>query len=240
MMEAHDASRMNSVDDGLDNPVYAALRGPHRSFAHGRGRVVRYPSDVARFVGMPDAPTARDWADLQVLLEGDPGAVMLHDIGELPSSMRVLRSFEAVQMVAGDSGARSASGPASPAEVESLTRADVPDMLELVRRTEPGPFADRTAELGAYFGVKRHGTLVAMAGQRLRPAGWTELSAVCTDPGVRGQGLAGRVIAAVADEARARGDRLFLHVLVTNTAALQLYRRLGYRERRRVTIAVLT
>jgi ribosomal protein S18 acetylase RimI-like enzyme len=234
---------MTRPDDALDNPVYAALRGPHRAFAHGRGRVVRYPSDVAPFIGMPDAPTDRDWADLQQLLEGDPGAVILHDLAELPASMRLLQTFEVVQMVADDSGTSSASeasGPASADEVVTLTRADVPDMLELVRRTEPGPFADRTAELGAYFGVKREGALVAMAGQRLRPPGWTELSAVCTDPGVRGQGLGARVIAAVADEARSRGDRPFLHVLVTNTAALQLYRRLGYRERLRVTIAVLT
>ncbi len=228
---------MRPAMNPLDNPVYAALRGPHRSLARSRGRVLRYPSQYARFIGLPDAPTAQDWADLNDLLVGDPGAVMLRDLDELPSAMTVLRSFDAVQMVAGDpAGAE----PAPATEVVRLTQADVPDMLELVRRTEPGPFADRTVELGAYFGIRRDGTLLAMAGQRLRPPGWTELSAVCTDPDARGQGLAGLVIDAVTREAGERGDQVFLHVLATNTVALQVYRRLGYHERRRVTIAVLS
>jgi ribosomal protein S18 acetylase RimI-like enzyme len=228
-----DASAMSP----LDNPVYAALRGPHRTLAQGRGRVLRYPSEFARFIGMPDAPTARDWADLQDLLVGDPGAVMVGDLDQLPTSVTVVRSFEVVQMVADDSAGPE---PASTTEVVALTEADVPDMVELVRRTEPGPFADRTADLGAYFGIRREGVLVAMAGQRLRPPGWTELSAVCTHPDVRGQGLAGQVIAAVTQEARERGDRLFLHVVATNTVALEVYRRLRYRERRRVAIAILS
>ncbi len=221
----------------LDNPVYAALRGPHRALAVGQGRVLRYPSAFARFVGLPEAPAPRDWADLQDLLIGDPGAVILRDLDELPPSVTPVRSFVAVQMVAdGPAGPE----PPSSSEVGPLTTADVPDMLDLVRRTEPGPFADRTVELGAYFGIRRNGVLLAMAGQRLRPPGWTELSAVCTHPDARGQGLAGQVIAAVAREARQRGDRVFLHVLATNTGALQLYQRLGYRERCRLTIAVLS
>ena len=39
-----------------------------------------------------------------------------------------------------------------------------------------------------------------MAGERLRPAGWSEISGVCTDEAVRGQGLAGRLVRAVAHE----------------------------------------
>ena len=194
----------------------------------GTGPGPAVPERVRALRGPARCPDPRDWADLQDLLAGDPGAVMVRDLDELPPSITPVRSFVAVQMV-DDDGA--GPEPSSSSEVVTLTAADVPDMLQLVRRTEPGPFAQRTAELGAYFGIRRDGVLLAMAGQRLRPPGWTELSAVCTDPAARGQGLAGQVIAAVAQEARQRGDRVFLHILATNSGALQLSRRLGYRER---------
>jgi GNAT superfamily N-acetyltransferase len=79
-------------------------------------------------------------------------------------------------------------------------------MLDLVARTRPGPFLARTPHLGTYLGIRRGGALVAMAGERMRPPGWTEISAVCTDPAHRGQGLAARLVRAVALVVRERGD----------------------------------
>jgi predicted GNAT family acetyltransferase len=109
-------------------------------------------------------------------------------------------------------------------------------MLELVARTEPGPFLPRTIELGSYLGIRRRGALVAMAGERLHPPGWTEISAVCTDVAFRGQGLAGRLVRAVAAGIRARDETPFLHSVATNTTAIRLYEALGFRLRRQVTI----
>jgi predicted GNAT family acetyltransferase len=104
-------------------------------------------------------------------------------------------------------------------------------MLALVERTKPGPFRARTIELGTYLGIRRDGALVAMAGERLHPPGWTEISAVCTDPAFRGQGLATRLVLAVAAGIRARGDVPFLHAAATNTNAIRLYESLGFRLR---------
>lgn len=109
-----------------------------------------------------------------------------------------------------------------------LGDADVPEMLELVRRTEPGPFASRTRTMGRYLGIRREGVLVAMAGERLHPPGHTEISAVCTDPAFRGQGLAGRLIRAVAHGIREREETPFLHAAATNTGAIGLYEALGF------------
>ena len=86
-----------------------------------------------------------------------------------------------------------------------LGAADVPEMLDLVERTQPGPFLARTVELGTYLGIRRDGRLVAMAGERLHPPGFTEISAVCTDAAYRGQGLATRLVRAVAAGIRRRG-----------------------------------
>jgi predicted GNAT family acetyltransferase len=109
-------------------------------------------------------------------------------------------------------------------------------MLELTARTQPGPFLPRTIELGTYLGIRRDGRLVAMAGERLHPAGWTEISAVCTDEAWRGQGLSSRLILALGAGIRARGEIPFLHVLTTNPA-IGLYKKLGFRDRRALLFA---
>jgi predicted GNAT family acetyltransferase len=113
-------------------------------------------------------------------------------------------------------------------------------MLELVRQTDPGPFLDRTIELGDYVGIRRHNQLVAMAGERLRLDGWTEISAVCTAPTHRGRGMASRLVGALKAGIQHRSERAFLHVLTTNTNAIRLYEELGFRVRRPLTISVLT
>ena len=112
-------------------------------------------------------------------------------------------------------------------------------MLDLVARTEPGPFAPRTIELGTYLGIRRDGALVAMAGERLRVPGLTEISAVCTDPGHRGQGLASRLIRAVAAGIRRRGETPFLHVAGSNINAIRLYESTGFKVRTAITFAAV-
>lgn len=118
-------------------------------------------------------------------------------------------------------------------EAVRLGPADVPEMLDLVARTRPGPFEPRTVELGTYLGVRRGGALVAMAGERLRPPGWSEISGVCTDESVRGQGLGGGLVRAVAHEIGQRGETPFLHAAASNTGAVRLYESLGFALRRR-------
>ena len=125
------------------------------------------------------------------------------------------------------------------AEAVRLTSVDVPEMLALVERTKPGPFLPRTVELGTYLGIRRDGVLVAMAGERLHPPGFTEISAVCTDASVRGQGLATRLVLAVAARIQERGETPFLHAAGTNTNAIRLYETLGFRLRQRPNFTAL-
>jgi ribosomal protein S18 acetylase RimI-like enzyme len=116
---------------------------------------------------------------------------------------------------------------------ERLTAADVPDMLELIAAAQPGPFAPRTIELGTYLGVRHDGRLIAMAGERMRIDGYTEVSAVCTHLDHRRQGLSGLLIDQLVVEIHRRGDTPFLHVTASNAAAISRYRSLGFEERRR-------
>ncbi|MFF3871657.1 GNAT family N-acetyltransferase [Streptomyces sp. NPDC001978] len=211
----------------LDNPAFASLTGPHARFAERRGRVLRYPVDVSPWLALPDEPDADDWADLAAL--AGPGAeVPLAGFrGRVPDGWEITFQMEGVQLV--DDGLAAAPD----AEAVRLGADDVPEMLDLVERTRPGPFLPRTIELGTYLGIRRDGALVAMAGERLHPPGWTEISAVCTDPAFRGEGLATRLILAVAHGIRERGETPFLHTGAGNTNAIRLYESLGFRLRRR-------
>jgi ribosomal protein S18 acetylase RimI-like enzyme len=206
----------------LDHPALASLTGPHAVFAERRGRVLRYPVDMSPWLALPVDPDAADWADLAAL--AGPGAEipLLGFRGRVPEDWEITFHMEGVQLV--DGGLAAARDP----EAVRLGPADVPEMLDLVARTRPGPFLPRTIEMGTYLGIRREGALVAMAGERLHPPGWTEISAVCTDPAFRGEGLATRLILAVAHGIRARGDRPFLHTGAGNTNAVRLYESLGF------------
>ncbi|MEN3540380.1 GNAT family N-acetyltransferase [Microbispora sp. ZYX-F-249] len=217
----------------LDNPVWASLTGPHAGFAERHGNALRYPDDVSPFFALPGEPGPADWDDLAAL--AGPGAVVPVTGGALapPDGWEVVARGAGVQLTGDD------VIPAPDEEAVRLGPADVPEMLDLVARTQPGPFRPRTVEMGTYLGIRRGGALVAMAGERLHPPGWTEISAVCTDPAHRRRGLASRLVLAVAAGIRARGETPFLHAAASNTSAIRVYEGLGFRLRRRTTFATV-
>ena len=67
-----------------------------------------------------------------------------------------------------------------------------------------------------------------MAGTRFALPDHTEISAVCTHPSYRGQGLGSRLIRAVAAHITSTGRQPFLHTGGTNTPAIRLYESLGF------------
>jgi predicted GNAT family acetyltransferase len=68
-----------------------------------------------------------------------------------------------------------------------------------------------------------------MAGERIKVAGFTEVSAVCTHPDFRGRGFAGALINAFATKILSRGETPFLSSYASNKAANALYETLGFR-----------
>ncbi|MBN9606921.1 MAG: GNAT family N-acetyltransferase [Actinomycetales bacterium] len=227
--------------DPLDDPVGSALDGAHRRFAQRAGRVRAYDRALSPFAALPADAAADDWVDLARLL--GPGGVgtLVAATAPTPEGWVELRRVDGVQMVAPGAVARPARGDAGSDALEfvPLGGDDAEEMLELVTRTEPGPFALRTVEFGGYLGVRDGGRLVAMAGERMNPEGAVEVSAVCTDTAYRGRGLAGRLVVAVAAGIRARGAMPFLHVSAANLGARRLYAELGFRERRAIDFRVL-
>lgn len=218
----------------LDNVVWHALRGPHHTLAEGLGAATRYRSSVSPFAAIPDEVTEVGWSALAELVGPGNMAVLLRDHVDPPDGWNELTRIPIYQMLASNV----AGEPTTAAEL--LGPTDVDEMLDLVARTEPGPFAPETIRMGTYVGVRDGGRLVAMAGERLHADGHTEISAICTDADYRGRGLAAALTRHLVLLIRARGDAPFLHVAIENANAHRLYRDLGFVERREVVASILT
>ena len=208
--------------DPLDNPVWHALTGPQANVAEGTARARRYDPDFSVFAALPDVPDLAAWDDLATLV-GPGGTALLVPDRPPPTGWTVLATFVIQQMVGAGAGS-----PTPPPGFVELGAADHPEMRDLVAATEPGPWCSRTAELGTFVGVREHGRLVAMAGQRMQLHGACEISAVCTDTDHRGRGLASALTTILAARIRASGRTPLLHVMAENTSAVHAYERAAF------------
>ncbi|WP_350350040.1 GNAT family N-acetyltransferase [Agromyces sp. G08B096] len=223
----------------LDRPAWSALSGRQHRFAVGDGAALRFDPEVGPF-----AAVGTDDDDSLALLAGlvrRTGRSVLLQRGPVPPVPGVAERLRApgVQLVLD----RLADVPDLAPEHEpvELGLSDAAEMVALARLTEPGPFEARTPELGGFLGIRdpASGELVAMAGQRMQPAGHTEVSGVCTHPDHRGKGFAAALSAAVARRILARGDTPFLHAYAGNRPAIALYERLGFVHRADVEVVAL-
>ena len=226
------------MTDPLDDVAWHALTGPQAHLAESAadGAAHRYRDGIAPFCGV-ERLDAAGWASLAELV--GPGGVAVFLRGEVepePPGWAPLLREPATQYVAGGLAGLT---PEATREVTELTASDVPDMVRLAAETEPGPFGPNSHLTGRWFGVRRGGRLVAMAGERMRVEGYGEVSGVCVDPSARGEGLGAVVTLAAAHGIRERGDTPMLHVRDGNDGAHRLYRRVGFEVRRPVTVAVL-
>lgn len=219
----------------LANIAWHSLAGAHAHYSSGTSEARRYAHGFSPIIGFADAerpdfsalapycdsgehfycggwsgPVPEGWQ-----IEADSSASQLIWAGELPEADQ---TFEAVR----------------------LGVQDLPAILELVAMTQPGPFAERTIELGEYYGVFEGGKLVAMAGERFEVGPLREISAVCTHPDFRGRGLARRLIGRLLRHALARGQIPFLHVMKENDVARNIYQRMGFRYEQEFPVRVVS
>jgi predicted GNAT family acetyltransferase len=214
----------------LDRPAWNALNGRHASYAVPLGRAVRFASEAALFAAAADDSEAA-LADLAAVIRQAGAGVMIERAAPPPlAGLVVEKAGDVVQM-----SAEHLTSPTPPRPIEPavrLTDADAPQMLALATLTEPGPFFAQTHRLGEFWGVKdADGRLLAMAGERMRLEGHTEVSGVCTHPDHRGHGHGAMLTWLVTSRILARGETPFLHCYTSNTGAVALYEALGFRAR---------
>jgi predicted GNAT family acetyltransferase len=219
----------------LERPIWSALTTTHASFALGNDLARRYPPDISPMAAVRDVSEDACLQSLAKLLA--PGDVVGLFSTEPVSAVRnlaVIAQMVVDQMVY-------ERGEAAPiiGEYVNLTPSDVPEMLHLAELTKPGPFAAQTIALGSYVGIRSGGQLVAMAGERMKFDGFTEISAVCSHPDHRGRGHSSLLVSTLMRQFLERSETPFLHVFDDNTSAAALYRKLGFTRRRSITVTVL-
>ena len=218
----------------LDLPIWTALTTRQAALAEGGALARRYPPSIAPFAVISDM-SAESFAALGALMSRSDIAVLFTpDLVTPPDDFKILLADTGEQMLG-----TPAESPIAGVEPVTLGAADVPAMMELTELTKPGPFSARTHELGTFLGIRIDGRLVAMTGERMKPADYTEITAVCVHPDYRGRGYAQLLLGAVARQIVARGEIPFLHVFSHNSSAIALYRRQGMEIRRRLQVTVL-
>lgn len=223
------------MDHLLDNPVWHALNTGNQHLSNGNSNAKYFSREVSPFIGLKE-PSVHNFSLLHTLLPypGFFGFVSPAEI-EIPAPWKIHEKMDVLQMVHD----LTTSPGNNPEGLIRLTDEHIPEMLALTKLTNPGPFARRTIDFGNYRGIFRAGKLVAMAGQRMHPSPYHEVSAVCTHPDHHGNGFASRLIGNQIHHIISRGEIPFLHVKSDNAPAIRVYERLGFATRKAVFVYIL-
>lgn len=222
----------------LDNMIWNAITTGNADIATVDGDVGIYRPDIAPFAGMKELNAT----NLDKLYEMTaPGQrVAIHYFDSLPidtNKWNTLQQMDITQMLyevpVSSFTTRASDG------IVPLSEEHIPAMLELTKLTKPGPFLQHTILFGNYFGIFIDGRLAAMAGQRMHPVPYMEVSAVCTHPDYRGRGYAKALMLRVMQLILQNSFIPFLHVLSSNAGAIQLYESIGYRIRKQFFMDVV-
>ncbi|AWG25241.1 GNAT family N-acetyltransferase [Flavobacterium kingsejongi] len=211
----------------LDNPIWNALETVHQAFATGTSMVQKYADDRLPFMAM-QYYDGLHLAAIAPYCRRDEIIFIKDALTTIPADWAIVDRINCLQMVYTPEAA--VLLPAVEEEVR-LTAADQEELFELVQLVQPGFFKRNTVELGNYYGIRSGGKLVAVAGERFKLDGFTELSAICTHPEYTGKRYAQRLITVLCTEILNQGAVPFLHVVDSNTRAIQIYERMGFQKR---------
>jgi hypothetical protein len=209
----------------LDNPILSALKTKHAHLAIEKDNVLMYKSGTFIMVGASEISEATIKTLSELVPSGGNAGFMGYS-PDMKPYFHQLAAIPAYQMI-------SETLPEYP-EVEylELGMPDAKEMMELVDLTKPGsPFFPGMFQLGKYIGVKEDGKLVAMAGERVKLDGYTEIALVCTHPDFRRKGYAVALSGVLMKEIIEREEKPFLHVMTHNAPAIKLYEKLGFKIR---------
>jgi len=215
----------------LDNPAWSALTTHQSQIALVEGMARRFPPEMCVH-GALAVPMPQAWESLARLARVPVGLFTPAPLGP-PPGWTITRHVELIELVHEDDGA--AIDQNASTAVTNLSEADLPEMNVLYEATRPNrKLCQRIQKLGAFLGIRFDQKLVAMAGLRMHPPGYREISTVATLPGFEGRGCATALVAALVARIRERNERPFLTVRTDNARAVEIYGRLGFRERTRL------
>jgi predicted GNAT family acetyltransferase len=223
------------MEHPLDNPAWNASITGNQNLAEGTDTVKCFLPDVSPFAGMIQNTPENFAALYDIVQPKRTVAVFSPRDYKIPEPWKVVNPMKCLQMVY--------ENPAPPATTDliftPLNDGHIAAMLALTKLTNPGPFFARTIDFGSYLGIFIDKELVAMAGRRLQPLPYMEVSAVCNHPDHLGKGYASRLIMHQVRLIKAAGGTPFLHVLQSNTNAIKVYEKLGFLTRTAMNICAI-
>jgi predicted GNAT family acetyltransferase len=212
------------MENALENPIWHAMISGNSNFAKGNNGVRYFPSEISPFAGL-QAFTAENFKLLaQILPDSNPRATFTTVEVNPPAPWHVTGRMQILQMVHDKRTVDDATDP----EIFRLDEQYIPEMMALTTLTNPGPFNHGTIDFGNYHGIFKDGKLVSMAGLRLRPYDFTEISAVCTHPDYGGHGYARRLLMHMIRLILTFSQTPILHVKTENRIAIKLYESVGF------------
>lgn len=220
-------SDVTYTQERLDNPAWYALTNQHAAFALGDGLARRYPRAMTAF-GAVAANDMAAFSDLAALVPPQEVVGLWGCQPPAEDGWTLLMQIPVVQMVY--AGPR-VEPPALANQMRSLAASELPAIMQLIELTHPGPFQQRTLELGHFLALWQDATLVAMAGERMHLPGYREISTVCTHPSYQRRGYARQLTQQLIYEIQSAGEIPFLHVFTENKSAQALYESLGFHAR---------
>jgi ribosomal protein S18 acetylase RimI-like enzyme len=211
----------------LDAPAWHALTSAQQSFATGSEHIKCYRRGILPFAAF-EPGHEQEISSLSNLLEPEGIFYLIGELPPLPRQFTVLKELPCAQMVLQN------PVPAieNTATISRLGADNKEAMFNLINKVQPGYYEPDTYQLGNYVGIWQQQQLVAIAGERMRLDGLTEISAICTDPDYTGRKYAQQLIAALCRLNLQQGITPFLHVLETNERAIRLYEYMGFVTRR--------
>lgn len=214
--------------DKLDNPAWFSLNETHQSFAIGDGEIKFYQPQVCPFGGIDSKHP-----DLISFFKKHLELNSFFIIGDKPIETPDLvleKELVCLQMVC--------PIPIKMQFTENiilLKELHKKPLTDLVNLVQPGYFKEGTWLMGNYYAIYKNEQLVSVAGERMKMDGFTEISAVVTHPDFTGKGFAKQLVAHAANKNFEHHRMPYLHVAETNTAAVGLYKKLGFVTRRKIS-----
>lgn len=215
-------------DKKLDNPVWFSLSETHQSFAVDYGSIKFYHPDYCPFGGFEKRNAIAKAIDEYSTMVDN--FFVVGEKPELSNLLKLNKEVICLQMIVYEPIAITINE-----QIVKLTDEHIDALYELVNLVQPGYFKRKTALLGNYYGVFKNEELVAVTGERMQMNDFIEVSAVVTHPNHTGKGYAKQLVAHTVNEIFNQNKIPYLHVIEDNIGAIQLYEKLGFEIRRKIS-----
>ncbi len=210
----------------LDNPAWYGLHETHKKFAIGIDGLKCYQQNIVAFAAW-DTSINNGLKHLDNLIEPNEFFFIVGEMSELPANYLIERTINCLQMICTAEITLNIS-----AKIIQLHEKEADQMAALTQLVMPGYYKHDTRLMGDYYGILDDNELVAMAGERIRLNGLTEVSAVVTHPAFTGRTYAQQLVAQVVNKNLGAGIIPFLHTGQNNLRAIRMYEYLGFKKRR--------